>query len=83
MIELGDGSMGMLPEEWLKKYGMLADLGTSENGASGSRHRKPACSMLCWPTSPKSRSTPPSRKYASTCANSRVSSRSTRPWLSW
>ena len=32
MIELGDGSMGMLPEEWLKKYGMLADLGTSENG---------------------------------------------------
>jgi len=33
MIELGDGSMGMLPEEWLKKYGMLADLGTAENGA--------------------------------------------------
>ena len=33
MIELGDGSMGMLPEEWLKKYGMLADLGTVENGA--------------------------------------------------
>ncbi len=32
MIELGDGSMGMLPEEWLKKYGMLADLGASENG---------------------------------------------------
>ena len=33
MIELGDGSMGMLPEEWLKKYGMLADLGTAENGS--------------------------------------------------
>ncbi len=33
MIELGDGSMGMLPEEWLKKYGMLADLATAENGA--------------------------------------------------
>lgn len=32
MIELGDGSVGMLPEEWLKKYGMLADLGTVENG---------------------------------------------------
>jgi superfamily II DNA or RNA helicase len=32
MIELGDGSMGMLPEEWLKKYGMLADLGLAENG---------------------------------------------------
>ncbi len=26
MVELGDGSMGMLPEEWLKKYGMLADI---------------------------------------------------------
>ncbi len=33
MVELGDGSMGMLPEEWLKRYGMLADLATgSENG---------------------------------------------------
>jgi hypothetical protein len=32
MIELGDGSMGMLPEEWLKKCGMLADLATAENG---------------------------------------------------
>ena len=32
MIELGDGSMGMLPEDWLKKYGMLVDLGTAENG---------------------------------------------------
>ncbi len=34
MITLGDGSMGMLPEEWLKKYGMLGDLATgSENGS--------------------------------------------------
>jgi len=33
MIELGDGSMGMLPEEWLKKYGVLADLATAENGS--------------------------------------------------
>ena len=32
MVELGDGSMGMLPEEWLKKYGMLADLGTADEG---------------------------------------------------
>ncbi|MDR3635445.1 MAG: DEAD/DEAH box helicase [Isosphaeraceae bacterium] len=32
MITLSDGSMGMLPEEWLKKYGLLVDLGTSENG---------------------------------------------------
>ena len=32
MVTLGDGSMGMLPEDWLKKYGMLVDLGTAENG---------------------------------------------------
>jgi superfamily II DNA or RNA helicase len=32
MVALGDGSMGMLPEDWLKKYGMLADLADSENG---------------------------------------------------
>ena len=33
LIELGDGSMGMLPEEWLTKYGTLAELGTAENGS--------------------------------------------------
>ena len=33
MIELSDGSMGMLPEEWLKKYGMLADIGTVTDGS--------------------------------------------------
>jgi len=34
MVTLGDGSMGMLPEDWLKKYGMLAELGVG--GESGS-----------------------------------------------
>jgi superfamily II DNA or RNA helicase len=34
MIALGDGSVGMLPEDWLRQYGMLADLGiaTAEGG---------------------------------------------------
>ena len=32
MIALGDGSMGMLPEDWLKKYGLLADLGSAAEG---------------------------------------------------
>jgi superfamily II DNA or RNA helicase len=31
-VTLSDGSVGMLPEEWLKRYGMLVDLGTEENG---------------------------------------------------
>src|SRR3974377_779693 len=33
LTALCGGQMGMWPEEWLKKYGMLADLGTAENGA--------------------------------------------------
>ncbi len=28
MVALGDGSFGLLPEDWLKKYGLLASLGT-------------------------------------------------------
>jgi hypothetical protein len=27
MVQLGDGSFGILPDEWLKKYGLLAGLG--------------------------------------------------------
>jgi SNF2 family DNA or RNA helicase len=32
MVTFGDGSMGMLPEDWLKKYGMLVELGATEDG---------------------------------------------------
>jgi len=32
LIALGDGSMGMLPEDWLKKYGILAEMGSAESG---------------------------------------------------
>jgi superfamily II DNA or RNA helicase len=30
MIALGDGSFGLLPEEWLQKYGLLASFGEAE-----------------------------------------------------
>jgi hypothetical protein len=30
IVVLGDGSMGMLPEEWLKRYGLFAGLGTEQ-----------------------------------------------------
>jgi superfamily II DNA or RNA helicase len=30
MVRLDDGTYGLLPEEWLKKYGALAGLGTAE-----------------------------------------------------
>jgi superfamily II DNA or RNA helicase len=29
-VVLGDGTFGLLPEEWLKKYGLLASLGSTE-----------------------------------------------------
>ncbi len=31
-VQLGDGTFGLLPEEWLKKYGQLAGLGKAEEG---------------------------------------------------
>ena len=31
-VRLDDGTFGVLPEEWLKRYGFLAALGTPENG---------------------------------------------------
>ena len=31
IIRLDDGTFGMLPEAWLKKYGLLAGLGTAED----------------------------------------------------
>src|SRR5205085_3935829 len=33
IVELGDGSFGLLPEDWLKKYGLLAGLGETEGEA--------------------------------------------------
>jgi superfamily II DNA or RNA helicase len=30
LVRLGDGTVGMVPEAWLKKYGLLAGLGTPE-----------------------------------------------------
>jgi len=31
-VTLSDGSVGMMPEEWLKKYGLLVEMGTEEGG---------------------------------------------------
>jgi hypothetical protein len=44
MITLSDGSMGMLPEDWLKKYGALAALGTTADG--GLRFHRAQASLL-------------------------------------
>ncbi len=31
-IRLDDGSVGLLPEDWIKRFGQMADLGTHESG---------------------------------------------------
>ncbi len=31
-IRLDDGSIGLLPEDWIKRFGRMADLGNTENG---------------------------------------------------
>lgn len=31
VVKLGDGTFGLLPEDWLKKYGLLAGLGQTED----------------------------------------------------
>ena len=46
MVTLDDGSMGMLPEDWLKKYGLLADLGTSEDENGPLRFGKAQAGLL-------------------------------------
>ena len=46
MISLGDGSMGMLPEDWLRKYGMLADLGAADDASGPIRFGKAQAGLL-------------------------------------
>ncbi len=43
-VRLGDGSLGVLPEEWLKRHGAL--LGMAENGEDGLRFRKTQISLI-------------------------------------
>ena len=38
VVRLDDGSYGMLPEEWLRRIGMLAGMGTPEDGLIRFRH---------------------------------------------
>jgi len=40
MVELGDGSYGLLPEEWLKRYRFIAGFGKSVDGRLRFTHRQ-------------------------------------------
>ena len=33
-VRLDDGTLGIIPEEWMKKYGLLAGLGSDEKQSS-------------------------------------------------
>ncbi|MGZ9130425.1 MAG: DEAD/DEAH box helicase, partial [Candidatus Binatia bacterium] len=43
-VRLDDGSLGIIPEEWMKKYGMLAGLGTFEG--DGMRFKRSQAGLL-------------------------------------
>jgi superfamily II DNA or RNA helicase len=44
MVQLGDGSFGLMPEEWLSKYGMLTSLG--EDAADHLRFKRTQTGIL-------------------------------------
>jgi superfamily II DNA or RNA helicase len=44
MVRLGDGTYGVLPEEWMKRFGLLAGLGTP--GADHVRFRRSQAGLL-------------------------------------
>lgn len=45
VIALGDGSFGVLQEEWLQRYGLLASFGATEEDHLRFQSCRPACSM--------------------------------------
>ena len=82
-VLLGDGTYGVLPEEWLRRYGMLAALGTPAraitcgSGATRSASWTPSC-----PRCPRRARTPSSPARGRSWRRSKASSRGKRPWAS-
>jgi hypothetical protein len=62
MVPLGDGSFGLLPEEWLSRFAPLAGLGTKQEAIFASGAIRPVCSTHCSPHNPKFTSTKCSRR---------------------
>ena len=62
-VRLDDGTLGIIPEEWMKKYGILAGL-ASEGNICDSPGRRRDCWMPCWPLSRRCASTPSSSACA-------------------
>ena len=55
MVRLGDGTYGLLPEEWLERFAPLAGLGTRKRITCASSAIRRACSMRCSRPSRRSR----------------------------
>ena len=85
MVRLGDGSFGLLPEDWLARFAPLAGLGTGEHGEEHLRlaPTRRDCWTRCWRRSRKCAWT----RCLSACANGCATSvafarRNSRP-VSW
>ncbi len=50
-VPLGDGSLGLLPEEWIQRLAPMAGLGTPRGTTCGSARRRRSCSTPGWRTS--------------------------------
>ena len=64
MIVLGDGTFGMLPEEWIKRYGMLGEMGAVEGERIRFRPAQVGLLDALLATEPRVRSTPSSPRRA-------------------
>ncbi len=73
-VRLGDGTYGVLPEEWLSRIGLVAGLGTAEMATFVFAAIRRACWTRCSPPSPRFLAT----RLSSACASSWALSRRSR-----
>ena len=76
---LGDGSFGLLPEEWLKKYGPWPRWARRRGITCASGATRSACSTRCWPRSRRRRSTTPFEPARERAARVRAASQPADP----
>ena len=74
-IQLDDGSQGILPEEWLEKYGRLARLARAKASRCVSLRHKRCCSTRCW----RNKATCNSTAAFAACVTSFASSTASSP----
>jgi hypothetical protein len=83
MVRLDDGAYGMLPDDWLRRIGLVAGMGTPENGHIKFRPSQAGFWMRCWPPNPKRVAMRHSPACARSCASSRAWKRPRSRRVSW